>query len=133
MALVGIVGLPGSGKTKHLNHGRYDGWEQFDDIGKNWCVNEATLRRLLRRRLNIVCTDIIFCIEQIRFDFGKRIDHKIDWVFFENNAQQCEQNCKHRYETETTRDLSMELGNIRRLTRDYHPPSNALRVGQAKT
>lgn len=78
-----VGGLPGSGKTtfslQHTNYRLVDDWHpSYGDPGPNTIV-----------------TSILFVDKNYRKEF-EQFGYDIEWVFFENNPEQCILNCVGR-------------------------------------
>lgn len=91
MKFVLVIGLPGSGKTFYVRS--LDGLV-FDDI-----LNKNLLLNLNAEKVIVV--DHLFCIEKIRqkavsFILDNYLNVDIEYIYFENNPQQCYKNIVFR-------------------------------------
>lgn len=141
MAIVGVVGLPGSGKSTLIEEYRTRGFQVFDDIGKDGNWNQHA-QSILQAALHgdVVFSDILFCcrtpeaVDQVfhshshpfrgRDDFAQQLGEPIEWIFFENDPIQCLTNCELRA-AQIPRNLDFEKSLIQALTRVYEPPNTA--------
>ena len=141
MAIVGVVGLSGSGKSTLIDDYTARGFQVFDDIGRDkpWHVAAETIRQAALQG-DVVFSDILFCcrtpeaVDQVfrspghpfrgRDDFEQQVGERIEWIFFENDPDQCSKNCSHRA-MQIQRDLNFENALIRALTQVYEPPEKA--------
>lgn len=116
--LVGIVGMPGSGKSKFLSQD-FGGFVPYDDVGgedKWWQILQA-----LKQGKPVVFSDIEFCNEDRRLRLEEVLECRATWIFFENNPLQCVMNCMHRWIEKRERPIIEEMMKIERLTRIYRP------------
>jgi hypothetical protein len=95
--LIGVAGLPGSGKSTFFARPDFAEFFQRDDIGTNWRHNERRVCEELKNGKSAIVSDIEFCNEQKRNDFEKKMERKVEWVFFENAPWRCALNCLFRY------------------------------------
>lgn len=110
----------------------------MDDMGDDrtwrcenaWAVNEKRLRELLTSKVNVVVSDIGFC-EKWRYDDFQRKFPEVQWVFFENDQEQCRKNVTARFSREQrTHRLDQELDSIASYGKTYDPPETAIPVYQ---
>lgn len=101
-----IVGLPASGKTTHASYltSQFFGSVLIDDP-KNW---DDVLTHVLKGHDLIVLTDPHLCFACNR-DVADRqfkdLGFNVDWVFFENNPDQCIRNSRKRGTKKVERDI----------------------------
>jgi len=105
-----IAGLPGSGKTTHMDSMRRDGWTVFDDFKANayndspdfqFSRNYRTLLSALREGQKCAVADIDFCTTRSRSEAEMILrsqipDVKLSWLFFTNGFHACQANIKRR-------------------------------------
>jgi hypothetical protein len=134
-----IVGLPGSGKTHHLQklEREFDALV-FDDfkaraLNDNPAFDHA--RRLpelvngLRSGRVCIVADIDFCRKEARCEAKDYLEAaipriEIDWHFFANDLARCRQNVL-KDKTSTKRNAAARLRQIERFSVLYQIPSNA--------
>ena len=103
MKITFIVGLPGSGKT-HLGDRLSDlqGVIHIDDISTK-CNPLDKLKVLMGQ--DMIISDVFLCREKERIKAVECINriaketgfkYDIEWIFFENNPEQCLKNVKFR-------------------------------------
>ncbi|OAI54414.1 hypothetical protein AYO47_02900 [Planctomyces sp. SCGC AG-212-M04] len=144
--IVGLVGLPASGKSSLLTDYVNQGFMAFDDIGAqgSWHEHPVTIRHAARTN-DVIMSDVLFCCRTSeeaataalaglkvpgfkgRDEFEKEVGQPIEWICFENNAAQCVKNCLH-LATTMERNLVFEKWLIGVLTAVYHPPETPLPV-----
>jgi len=118
-----IVGLPGSGKT-HLGNSMQD--VLFIDD-----VSISGLEVIEKNKdKNLAIADVYLCIEELRAKAVVTIckmipDCVIDWIFFENDPEQCLKNVERRTEAGDDRKVS-EM--IKMLSKKYKPPPDSRKV-----
>jgi hypothetical protein len=127
--ILGIAGLPGSGKThliaSGLGHGRY----VLDDINNNWAEGVERARIALAGRQEIVVADIMFCHAGWRQRIAEELGLAVAWTFFSNDPIQCMRNCTHRIARgEGPRTIAHELRMIEILTQIYQPEGDVVPV-----
>jgi hypothetical protein len=105
-----IAGLPGSGKSTHMDSMWRDGWTIFDDFKANahndssafqHSRNYQILLSALRGGQKCAVADIDFCktISRDEADVILRTqvpDVKLSWLFFANDFHACQANIKRR-------------------------------------
>lgn len=99
MKIIGIGGLPGSGKTylgKKLAE-KY-GYILFDDINIETVAN---LKHAIKNNKSVIITDPYFCFIQDRQCAEKTFKTinptcEIEWILFENDPESCKSNVKRR-------------------------------------
>ena len=140
MAIVGIAGMSGSGKSTIIEDYGRRGFVILDDLGRNpnWKANAEQVKALAAAGRDIVVSDLLFCCETAeeareindtfpgRTAFEAWVGQKLDWIYFANDPWSCALNCLWRrmYE-KPERSLDFEIGLIERITRFYRPPSDA--------
>ncbi len=97
MAVIGIAGLPGSGKSALMRELQKQGYSRYDDINKNWADNLRRARDEARLGKNLAISDIMFCHQSFREKLDKELGLPAQWIFFENDAWQCAKNCLWRF------------------------------------
>lgn len=127
MKITFLVGLPGSGKTHYGNLLAEDpNVVYIDDIS----VREDPMReiQLAMGVEHILISDVFLCREEERkkairvvrrIAALERFDYEVDWVFFENNPEQCLKNVAYRDKQGDHRAVN---GLIRELTKEYKIP-----------
>ncbi len=123
MRAILIVGLPGSGKSYTLR--KYDlvDWDIHDDLR-----NIGSIEKSLLSGRNVVIADVNLCDINVREDaeaYLIRLNTSVEWIFFENDPEQCRKNVEFR---KTQGDLREVEGTIRRFSKIYNPPENSLKV-----
>lgn len=125
--LIGVAGLPGSGKTTLCEEYIGKGFECIDDFRKEngWCDNICKVKKWLSDGKDVVITDIEFCRSERRKEVEEAFDgQEVQWVFFENEPYKCALNvvCR-KYEKEDckNRDVVEELNKIEDLSKCYSP------------
>jgi hypothetical protein len=130
MKLVGIIGMPGCGKTELFNSAEFDGFTKFDDALANREINERNIRSLIQGNGSILVSDIEFCNDSVRDEFQKRIGAQCDWICFENAPWKCAVNCIQRFTKHQNREILVELIKIDRLSQTYQPFGDIREVKQ---
>jgi hypothetical protein len=127
--IVGVVGLPGSGKSAWLSELREKGAHVVDDIGKDWSVGLAEVRKSVSKGVRVAVSDIEFCDARRREAFERDVGSDVQWLYFANEPVQCVKNCIYRYENEDSRrPILEEIEKILRLSRVYCAPGDARSV-----
>jgi hypothetical protein len=130
-----IAGLPGSGKTTHMDSMRRDGWTVFDDFKANayddspafqHSRNYQTLLSALRAGQKCAVADIDFCTTSSRAEpeiiLRRQIpDVKLSWLFFTNDFHACRENVKRR----ASRSLEENLRKLEEYSLLYRIPTGA--------
>lgn len=130
MKLVGIVGMPGSGKSELFKSVEFVDFEKFDDVLANKEANEQRIREFIKSGNSVLVSDIEFCDAEWREIFERNVGRKFDWIFFENAPWKCAVNCLHRFYSGHERPFQEEVTKILRLTRKYKPLGDARPVKQ---
>lgn len=112
MRIIVIVGLPGSGKThlgESLNVPFHDDATCLPDTHEDFAI-----------------THPVFCLEKCRNNLMSKIAEKygdvdVEWVYFENDPQQCLTNAATRVDKKVD-DM------IRRLSKEYTPQGDTIPV-----
>lgn len=121
MKLLGIVGMPGSGKSELFKSPEYANFEKIDDVLANRELNEPCVRELIHNNKSVLVSDIEFCNAHVREAFEKSIGSQFEWICFENNPWKCAVNCIYRLLSGHNRNIMEELVKIDRLTQTYKP------------
>jgi len=120
-----VVGLPGSGKTHYANQEcSKTGGIVIDDI-----TSFNQLKSAFVDNEYIYITDPHFCIPQLRYNAEKMISSlgkniEIKWIYFENSAEKCLKNIKHRKDNRSVEPTIMIYTKI------YDPPKDAKKIWQ---
>jgi len=132
--LIGVVGLPGSGKSTFFNGMEYAGFIKKDDIGdsgkhgKDWQGNEEEIHSGIKNGPSAIASDIEFCNPYMRNAFEEHIGWRVEWVYFENAPWKCALNCLYRYYSGQNRPLHTEIRKIKRLSLIHQPSQLILPV-----
>ena len=130
--VLGIAGLPGSGKSRLMDDLSSRGYSRYDDINRNWGGNLPKARSEVRQGKRVAISDIMFCEEKWRKLLEQELGIAIQWIFFENNPWQCAKNCLFRFAySKPTRPLQDEIQKIRELHRVYNPVGQTQAVPHA--
>jgi RNase adaptor protein for sRNA GlmZ degradation len=138
-----IAGLPGSGKTTHLDCMRQNGWTIFDDFKANayndssdfqHSRNYQTLLDALREGQKCAVADIDFCKTSSRDEAEVVLrtqvpDVKLSWLFFANDFHACESNIERR----VSRSLEENLRKLDKYSALYRIPKGAQELPVWKT
>lgn len=118
-----IVGLPGSGKSYLGNS--MENVHFIDD------VSMVGLKAIEKHKdKDLVIADVYLCLEEEREKAVRTIkrlipDCQINWIFFENNPEQCLKNVCRRMQQGDDRKVA-EL--IKVLSKKYNPKENTRKV-----
>lgn len=101
-----IVGLPASGKTTYAKHiaSQLFGCVLIDDP-KSW---DAVQNHVMGSHGLIVLTDPYLCFacnRNVAEERFKDLGFDVEWVFFENNPEQCLRNSRKRETKSVERDI----------------------------
>ena len=122
MAIIGIAGLPGSGKSRLMDELHRHGYRRFNDINRDWEANVAEARQAAQKGEDIAISDIMFCDESWRRTLEKELGLSVRWIYFANDAAQCIRNCEYRFTFEKQhRPLEDEIRMIHELAPIYRP------------
>jgi len=113
-----IVGLPASGKSMYINSIE-NGATVIDDFISSKEIPYVD---------NLIIADPFLCKEHYRKNiFQKLMDmgYSVEFIFFENDPDQCLKNAKNRPEKEVSAFIKM-------LSREYQPPRVDKRVWHGK-
>jgi predicted kinase len=140
--VVFLVGLPGAGKSTHLKRFEGTGKLCFDDF-KAHAVNNSSrfdcsrhyqdLLSTLRSGAECIVSDVDFCRPAARKDAEKFLNHDVagiemEWIFFENNPEQCKKNVIARGRN----SFQHELITIQYFTRVYKLPVGCIPIPVVK-
>jgi len=127
MKIILVIGLPCSGKT-HLAEQRANEFRAIllDDASKKFTKDEMKFKILLgyQEDRDVILTDPYFCRENTRRNFRDWVHEfdipvKVEYIFFENDADKCLNNMRHRMAQGDDRKVE---GAIRTMTRTYEIP-----------
>ncbi len=132
MAVIGIVGLPGSGKSGVMDELQKQGYSRYNDINRDWNGSLPKARVEAQQGKNVAISDIMFCDESWRRRLDRELGLPVQWLFFENNPWQCAKNCLYRFMFEKPhRPLLDEIRKIRALSAVYRPDGDVRPVVRA--
>jgi hypothetical protein len=122
-SVVGIAGLPGSGKTTAIEAFRRRGFKIYDDFN-NAGLDETRTRvlemiKFYRSGRSVAASESMFCISDWRAKFAA-IFPLVQWISFQNSPQQCKLNCEERAKT-MKRNLQFEFQLIDELSKTFEP------------
>lgn len=118
--IICIAGLPGSGKSTLAKQivKENPSFALYDDASSSLKEEEP--------KGDMIVIDVNFCDAQSRMGaemwFRLTCNADVQWIFFENNPQQCLANMIARQETG---DLRSVRGTIERFKHTYQPPEGA--------
>lgn len=115
-----VVGLPGCGKTTHLDELQREGWIVFDDFKADAVDDSSAFRKSrhfgallesVRQGGRCAIADIDFCKSEARAEAEYVLSAatplvKILWVFFDNDPESCKGNINRRNRPSQETDLS---------------------------
>lgn len=133
--IIGLVGLPGSGKSTLIAKYKEKGFACFDGIRANdgWHPNIVEASRLYLCGKDMLIADIDFCRQHRRTELQAAMPAPVRWIYFENNPLQCAANCIYRamHDRSDTRTVWDCIASVRELRKCYRPPMDALKVENA--
>lgn len=120
MKAILIVGLPGSGKTTHGKQiAKRENCLFVDDI------NVRTLPLVEENKGTVVIADVWFCEEKTRTRAVKMLNEMgyddIEWLFFENNPDQCRKNVAKRADGRSVTGLIQGLTGKYTIPKEIEP------------
>jgi len=122
MAVIGIAGLPGSGKSRLIAELQQHGYSAYDDIRIDWIGNLPNARSEARSGKNVAVSDIMFCSASWRGRLEQELCVPVQWIFFENSPWQCAKNCLYRFLFENpNRSIGKEIRMILVMSQVYRP------------
>ncbi len=126
--IIGIVGLPGSGKTFLGNEllSIHDNSFLIDDISMVPYALEVLDNAIMRYDV-VIFTDPMCCREDVFNSANAYLRKKypsviLEWSFFENSKDECLENVKIRSDGRAVDSSVTEMSKI------YNPPSNSIKV-----
>lgn len=119
MKAIIIVGLPASGKTTLANNLIKDNcFMLFDDVS----VSEKLFSDMndhIKSQKDLVITDPYICLKNVQDVLkNKLIGYDIEWIYFENDPNQCLINASFR-------DKKVD-GLIKNLSKQYYMPNQVV-------
>lgn len=131
-AIIGVAGLPGSGKSHLLAVLHARGFARVDDLNIDWRGNLRRIRRELGAGRDVALADIMFCQPAWRRRLERELGHPIRWIFFENQPLRCIANCLHRFIRDgRRRPIMSEIRKIGRLALAYRPAGEVRTIVRA--
>ncbi len=124
MAVIGIAGLPGSGKSTLMNELQKQGYSPYDNINVDWNGNLPRARTEAHQGKDVAISDIMFCKESMRRRLERELELTVQWISFENIPWQCARNCLYRFmfaNRDKPRSLDFEIGKIIELSPVFKP------------
>jgi len=135
--LILLGGLPGSGKTTHMDQLAKDGWVLYDDFQANAYDNSprfpkarryAELIQDLRRGHKCVVADIRFVCADYRTEAQRVLQEDVgelslEWRLFANDPLQCTQNIQFAV---GSRQAAPRLVALKEFSRKYSLPSGVV-------
>jgi ABC-type dipeptide/oligopeptide/nickel transport system ATPase component len=127
--VVGVVGLPGSGKSALMRGLVANGFRMHDDIFEQEEQSIAAAREDIAAGQSIVVSDIVLCRAEERARLATLLDVPIEWQYFANDPWQCAVNCLYRTMVELDdRPLLDMLHQIALLSPHYKPEGQLIAV-----
>jgi hypothetical protein len=122
MHVLGVAGLPGSGKSRLMRKFSLIGYDCYDDVNTDWETNLTQARKKAKQGIRVAASDILFCDILWRKSFENEIGGDVEWIFMANKPWRCIKNCFVRFVFEDcSRPLRNEVKNIRSLSAIYTP------------
>jgi hypothetical protein len=132
-----LGGLPGSGKTTHMDQLARDGWKLYDDFQANAYDNSprftkarryAELIQALRLGQRCVVSDIRFVCAGYRAEAQQALHEAVgelslEWRLFANDAPQCAKNIQH---AARQRQAAPRLAVLQEFSKKYSLPQGVL-------
>ena len=132
LTVIGVAGLPGSGKSALLHELQGQGYARIDDINRDWASGIASLRGMAQHEGRVAVCDIVFCDRYWRRRFEIELGVPVRWSCMENAPWRCAINCLCRFIFEERhRPVFRELKKICRLSLRYRPDSDIRPVSAA--
>jgi RNase adaptor protein for sRNA GlmZ degradation len=132
MVVIGIAGLPGSGKSSLIRELEADAYICYDDVNRDWKGNIPKARTEAQRGKNVAVSDIMFCEESWQRRLEEELGVPVQWIFFRNDLWQCAKNCLYRFMFEKRhRPLQEEIRKICELSARYVPQGDVRPVAAA--
>ncbi len=130
--VIGIAGLPGSGKSRLMDELQSEGYSRYNDINRDWNANLPKARAEVQQERCVAISDIMFCDQSWRQRLERELAARVQWIFFDNNPWQCAKNCLFRFAFQKShRRLQEEIQKIRELSAGYAPHGDIRPVPQA--
>jgi len=134
MSVIGIAGLPGSGKSRLMDRLQSGGYSRYNDINRDWCGNLSKIQAEVKQGKRVAISDIMFCYESWRRRLERELGMPVQWIFLENNWWQCARNCLYRFLFEKPyRPLMREIIKLLLLSARYAPYGDIRAAAQAHT
>ena len=118
-----IVGLPGSGKTTLIENMKELGDLLLDDISRRKTPFEDLVAAIHDPNAKrIIVSDPLFCHRGNQIDIHDQLKTypvHLDWIFFENDPQQCLINVQHRNDGRDVNGFIYEVSGV------YFIPENS--------
>jgi hypothetical protein len=119
--IIAIVGLPGSGKTYLGNRlAKENGYEFIDDID---IEGKKRLLAILKEGNDCIISDPNFIFEDIRnkaiLSLAENLN--IEWMFFENDPEQCLKNVEYRNDGRKVKDFISMFSKYYIIPKGVHP------------
>ena len=112
--LIILVGLPGSGKT-YLGKNKYNNYIFFDDYLHNH--GHTKISDIMRKNHRVIIACPYFCdrnrFQNLILEIENILNVKIDFIFFENNLENCLYNLKDRPEAIKTCNILHYIYNVK--------------------
>jgi hypothetical protein len=133
--VIGVAGMPGSGKSAVMQTFADKGFDRFDDMNAHlkWDCNVSKAKQIVAAGWSAVMTDILFCKHEWRAKLERELGFSIRWICFENNPHQCALNVVYlKFGEGHDRKWFDEMYWIDQLTGDYQPMGDIRPVVVAK-